>query len=112
LSAGKQVTIAMSGVEPIRAVNAQSELSWAEGRLVFNSTPLGEALEEFNRYNHVRLLVRDAGLASRPISGVFEASDPDTLIAFIKAGTDVSVTHEQQGTILIEPLRPADGVIN
>jgi len=103
LSAGKQLTIANSGVEPVRAVDAGSELSWANGRLVFVAAPLGEAVEEFNRYTQVRMSVSDQQLARRPISGVFDVTDPESFIAFIEAGTGARVSREQDA-IVIAPI--------
>jgi len=102
LSAGKQLTIANSGAEPVRSVDAGSELSWANGRLVFVAAPLGEAIEEFNRYTHLRMSVSDQQLARRPISGVFDVTDPESFIAFIEAGTGARVSREQD-TIVIAP---------
>jgi len=108
LSAGKQVTIANSGVELVRAVDAGNELSWADGRLVFVAAPLGEAIEEFNRYTHVRLTVSDQQLAQRPISGVFDVADPESFIAFIEAGTGARVSRERD-TIVIAPFNGSGG---
>jgi transmembrane sensor len=108
LSAGKQLTIANSGAEPVRSVDAVSELSWANGRLVFVAAPLGEAVDEFNRYTHLRMSVSDQQLARRPISGVFDVTDPESFIAFIEAGTGARVSREQD-TIVISPFERNGG---
>lgn len=103
LTAGQQVTVQNSGsAEPVRKVDTARALAWTEGRLVFDSAPLSEVVDEFNRYNLVQLRVDDRGLSLRPISGVFEASDPETLIAFIRAGAHAKVTRDSQ-QILIAP---------
>jgi transmembrane sensor len=105
LVAGQQLTVQHSGrARAPRAVDTKRELAWAEGRLVFDSAPLGEVVAEFNRYNHVQLHVADELLASRPVSGVFQASDPQTLISFIRAGARVNVVQEGNGQrIVIAP---------
>lgn len=101
LIADQQVAVARSGrVTPVRHVDASRALAWAEGRLVFDSTPLAEVVAEFNRYNKVELKVDDPELAQRKVSGVFKANDPETLVAFVEAGARVSVDRESQQVIL------------
>ena len=58
-------------------------LAWRQRRLVFDGAPLSEVLEEFNRYNAVPLVLTDARLGDRRISGVFGANDPESLIDFL-----------------------------
>lgn len=107
LTAGQQVTVQKSGTaEPVRAVNPNRVLAWSEGRLVFDAVPLGEVVNEFNRYNRQQFQIEDAELALRPVSGVFQANDPETLIAFIRAGAPVVVRHADGEKILIVPRPP------
>jgi transmembrane sensor len=102
LTAGKQVVVQPSGgAEPVREVDTARALAWSEGRLVFDGVPLREVAEEFNRYNHIQLRIEGDDLAQRPVRGVFQASDPETLIAFIGAGAHVSVTHQDRENIVI-----------
>jgi transmembrane sensor len=104
LTAGKQLTVQRSGTaEMVRDVDTARALAWTQGRLVFDSTPLAEVVREFNRYNHAQLRVEDADLARRPISGVFQASDLETLIAFIRAGAHVQVSEATEEEMLIAP---------
>lgn len=102
LTAGKQLTVERSGTaETVRDVDTARALAWTQGRLVFDSAPLAEVVREFNRYNHAQLRVDDPELAQRPISGVFQASDLETLIAFIRAGAHVRVSGENDQEMLI-----------
>jgi transmembrane sensor len=104
LVADQQLTVQRSRAgQLVRNIDSARALAWTEGRLVFDSAPLGEVVDEFNRYNHVRLRVEDSQLASRPVSGVFNASDPETLLAFIREGAPVSIHRENARDILIVP---------
>jgi len=104
LTAGKQLTVERSGTaETVRDVDTARALAWTQGRLVFDSAPLAEVVREFNRYNHAQLRVEDPDLARRPISGVFQASDLETLIAFLHAGAHVRVSEENDEERLIAP---------
>jgi transmembrane sensor len=107
LTAGKQVVVQRSGSrEAVRDVDSARALAWSEGRLVFDGVPLGEVAEEFNRYNHIQLRITGEALSRRPVSGVFQATDPETLVAFISAGAQVVVSHPDRLHIVIESRVP------
>ena len=94
LTAGQQVRMPSSGAaEPVRTVNSERELAWAKGQLVFDNESVAGAVEEFNRYNRVQLHVTDEALAMRPVSGVFDASDPESFIGFLQTVASVHVTR-------------------
>jgi transmembrane sensor len=93
LTAGQQVRMAPGSAQPVRAVDSDRELAWAKGRLIFDNETVAEAVEAFNRYNRVQLKVADEALGSRPVSGVFDASDPQSFIAFLQTVTSVHVTQ-------------------
>jgi transmembrane sensor len=100
LTAGQQLTLASGQVEPVRAVDSGRELAWAKGQLVFESESVADAVKKFNRYNRVQLRVTDQALASRPVSGVFDASDPESFIGFLQAVTTVRVTRSESEIIM------------
>jgi transmembrane sensor len=92
LTAGQQITMPASGTaEPVRRVDSGRELAWADGRLVFEEETVAAIAEQFNRYNRVQLRVTDEVLASRRVSGVFNASEPESFIAFIQGMTAIRV---------------------
>jgi transmembrane sensor len=94
LTAGEQVTMQSSGTaEPVHKVDSDRKLAWAKGRLDFDNETVATAVEEFNRYNRVQLHVVDDALAKRPVSGVFDASDPESFIAFIQTVAPVRVAR-------------------
>jgi transmembrane sensor len=102
LTAGQQVTVPSSGVvNPVRAVDTTRALAWAEGQLVFENDTLADVVGEFNRYNRTQLTINDSELATRKVSGVFEATDTETLLAFIRqGGADISVTQTDDGIVI------------
>jgi len=102
LTAGQQVRMESSGsAEPVRKVDSDRELAWAKGRLVFDNETLAAAIEEFNRYNRVQLHVVDEALAKRLVSAVFDASDPESFIAFIQTVAPVRITRSDPMNITI-----------
>jgi transmembrane sensor len=104
LTANQQITVRKSGdATAVQRVDSSRALAWSEGRLVFDSTPLSDVVDEFNRYNRVQLHIDSPELARRTVSGVFRASDPETLIDFIGAGAHVVVTRQGNSVIVISP---------
>lgn len=102
LTANQQVMVESSGAAlPVRAVDSQRELAWADGRLVFNSDKVASVVAEFNRYNRVQLMVTDRRLAERPVSGVFNAVDPEAFIAFLQSVTSIQVVRSSETQITI-----------
>lgn len=102
LTAGQQVTVQDSGaVAPVRVVDTTRALAWAQGQLVFENDTLADVVREFNRYNRVQLSITDAQLAARKVSGVFEATDSETLLAFIReSGSDISITRSDARIVI------------
>lgn len=95
VSTGQQVTVTPSGaVGAVREVDADKELSWAEGRLTFENERIAAVVAAFNRYNTVHMRVVDSALAERKMSGVFDASDPQSFLAFLESVTSVSVARD------------------
>ena len=67
-----------------RAAPAKAEaeieraLAWRNGEIAFDGETLGQAVEEFNRYNERKLVVEDTRLAREPLVGFFKANQPET----------------------------------
>ncbi len=102
LAAGQQVAVPRPGqVGSVRQVDSERALAWAAGRLVFENESVANAVAEFNRYNRLQMHVADDVLASRPISAVFDASDPESFIAFIESVASVRVVRSESHSITI-----------
>jgi transmembrane sensor len=107
LTADQQVTVPSRGApEAVRDVDSHLALAWAEGRLIFQNDELGKVIAAFNRYNRVQLRVTDSGLAAKPVSGVFNASDPEAFIAFLQSVTAVEIVRDGDRSITIGAARP------
>lgn len=106
LTANEQVTVSAGGsATPVRKVDSARALAWAEGRLNFEKTPIREVVAQFNRYNTIQLHVEDDELARRPISGVFNAANPEAFIEFLQATTSVQIERDGDGDVVIASSR-------
>ncbi len=100
LVAGEQLTVPVgkpSGAgKAIAAGNPQpanvtAATAWMQRTLVFESAPLSNVAEEFNRYNTRQLVVTDPELSGIHISGVFSSTDPALLLKFLRAQSELNV---------------------
>jgi ferric-dicitrate binding protein FerR (iron transport regulator) len=106
LTADQQVMVPSGGAaEAVREVDSHRALAWAEGRLIFKNDELGKVIAEFNRYNRVQLIVADPTLAAKPVSGVFNAADPEAFIAFLQSVTAVEIARDGDVSITIGTVR-------
>ena len=99
LNAGQRAAVAMNRIEPNAGQPMDSVAAWTERRLVFRDQPLAAVIAEFNRYRVQRLVVDDARLAALKISGVFDSSDPDSLVAYLESFETVRVDRPHDGTL-------------
>lgn len=76
------------------------ELSWREGKLVFDQTTLGDAAAQFNRYNTRKLVIADPAIAQVRIGGSFDANNMSGFVALLKQGFGLAV-HESGNEIRI-----------
>jgi transmembrane sensor len=93
LSAGEQLTVTPVARSKPRHADVGAATAWMQRRFVFEDTPLAEVAEEFNRYSVRQLVIDDAELARRPISGIYSSADPESLIGFLRAQPQLQVTE-------------------
>jgi transmembrane sensor len=106
LNAGEEAHVSHSGrITTQPAEDVARAVAWRQRQLIFQSRPLGEIAEEFNRYNSMQLSVEGGTLAQRRVTGVFDADRPEALLKFLR--TDPALEVEQQGSaIVIRAARP------
>ena len=92
VNAGYQVHVDARGVlaQPT-PVDVQQTVAWLQGKIAFEQRPLGEVADEFNRYGSIPIEIDDAALRALPISGVFDANDIDSFVAFLQTLDGVRV---------------------
>jgi transmembrane sensor len=100
LAAGEQVTMTADAIRRPKVADVAAATAWRQRELVFNSTPLGQVAEEFNRYNKRRLTIGDSGLSDFHITGVFSSTDPTSLLRFLRLQPGIRV-HESEDEIRI-----------
>jgi transmembrane sensor len=102
LAAAERVVIAGNVLgTPERVANVVPVTAWTQRRLVFERRALGDVAEEFNRYNHQRIRVYGTELRQQEVTGLFQANDPESFVAFLAGIPQVRVERGADGDYLI-----------
>jgi len=109
LARGEQAIIAKHR-PPVRVAAADTvrATAWTERRLFFEGATLADVATEFARYNDRIIRINGDVLATKRISGVFNATDQPTFIDFLRTQTDVHVREDARGWVLEPGASPSD----
>jgi transmembrane sensor len=64
----------------LRAADIGRIRGWQSQKIVFNDMTLADAIEEYNRYAKIPILLTDSDLGSRRVHGIFKIGDEDTFV--------------------------------
>jgi transmembrane sensor len=102
LGANDRVVVTPAGVgTPQRGVNVAASVAWTQRQLMFEHRPLSEVAEEFNRYNKDRIDIDSAELERQEVTGVFDAKDPASFVAFLSSVPGVEIREGANGTHIV-----------
>lgn len=94
LDAGQQARISRgSTVVSKRANDVRKTVAWLQRQVVFDHDPLGKAIEEFNRYDELRIRIDDPALRATEISGIFSSYDAESFVRFLERQPEMRVQH-------------------
>jgi len=100
VSAGEQVVVTAQSAARLRPADVAIATAWTQRQIVFQGTPLGDVVEEFNRYNRKQMVIDDETLRPIRVSGVFSSTEPASLLRFLREQVQLAVT-ERDGTLEI-----------
>jgi transmembrane sensor len=75
----------------VEQADTDEALSWREGRLVFNGTPLGEVVEALNLWRRGRIVLLDPSLARREVTFIVNIERLDTIDEQLERAMSVRV---------------------
>jgi transmembrane sensor len=104
LGVGEQLIVAPARpVVRLALQDTERVTSWTRRRLIFEETSISDAAAEFARYSPRQIRVDDAAIAARRVTGVFDATDPASLIEFLRADATVAIVADGDGWIVRAP---------
>jgi transmembrane sensor len=80
LAAGQRADWEDGAAPRIRAVDAQSALSWQNGYLVYEQAPLSQVITDLNRYAPRPIRLADDATAAQTFSGVLQIDAEDRML--------------------------------
>jgi len=98
LRAGEQLRASPHALGTPTRANAALATAWTQGKLIFDSTPLSEVLDEVNRYNPKPLSIDDPKILLMHVSGTFATSDEARIVEFLSQRFGL-VAHESAQSI-------------
>jgi len=81
--------------------NIKRELSWLDGKLIFDNEKLFDVIEEINRYIDIEIVVKDPSLHDIRISGRFDLGDSEALIEAIELSFNIKSQRLDSNKILL-----------
>jgi transmembrane sensor len=99
-SAGEQVILTAQAASKPDHPDVSAATAWRERKLIFSSSPLPVVVGEYNRYHEKRLVIADPSLSDFRISGVFYAADATSLLAFLRAQSNIEVDEQEREIVL------------
>lgn len=102
LTRNQKVSVSSGGLSKVGRTSPEQALDWTQGQLVFDETPLSEALEELNRYLNVPAAAAP-GVGNRTLSGTFELTDPENTLSAIAAALGLNQDHSDPNLTLLSP---------
>ena len=94
LTENQQVQAVGQQVSAVAAVDAATQTVWKDGKLMFDRTPLRNALQEMQRYISTRIAPVDDELGSLRVSGVFDTARADAMLDLLPAILPVAVARD------------------
>lgn len=98
LAAGNVVRANAEGllVEKKALADLQEQLAWRAGYLVFNETPLRDAVAQFNRYSTTKIVIEDPAVAAYRVSGKFRSTSFEAFVRLLENAFPIDVRHEDE----------------
>jgi ferric-dicitrate binding protein FerR (iron transport regulator) len=101
LGAGEQTTAGSAGIdEPTRVQDPAAITAWQTGRLAFRQRPLGDVLEDVNRYAPKRIVLEGDDVGALMITGTVERANIAGWVKSLERAFDLRATEERDRIVI------------
>ena len=100
VNANQRIRYTVNGPAAVEDIDANVETAWRRGKLIFNDRPLADVVAEIERYRHGKVVLVGAGLRQLAVTGVFDLTDPDSVLQTIRQTLPVRMTELPLVTII------------
>ncbi|MBO9126620.1 MULTISPECIES: FecR family protein [unclassified Rhizobium] len=103
VQAGQSVVFANDRISKPSDTDIGSRLSWRDGKLVFISTPLEDAVHALSKWRRGKMIVMDSALARRPITLIVDVRRAGNILQTLQHGLPIRVDTYSPWLALIYP---------
>jgi transmembrane sensor len=103
LRGGELVEVQDGHADAVRQADIRAMSAWREGWLVFDNTPLGEALAVVNSYRASPIVSASERIDALRLSGRFRANDSAALVAVLPTILPVTAVSRAGGGVELQP---------
>lgn len=101
LSAGQRTTVDSTEIKPAsRITNPKDVTDWISGWLVFRMQPLGQLLEQVNRYSEKPIVLADKNIATIRVTGTVAEGNVSGWVASLDAALGIVAIDEPDRILL------------
>jgi len=98
LSPGEKAELITNGFDIIKTTNEDVNfLSWKTKHIVFNNTPLNEAVALLAKVYHTKIRLSDDRLSDCRITTTFDKQSPESILNVLKATLDLQIRNTGAG---------------
>ena len=106
LTPGQRLTLdRTTGTVTIDQADLEKVVSWKEGKILFEDTPLDEVIAEINRYSSAPIVVEDVKLAQLRVNGLFYTENPSHFLQALAQYLPIRLRVDADGTTYISQAR-------
>lgn len=103
LVAGEALKVARDGNATLTPkADLEAVTAWRNGKVIFRTETVSEAVARMNRYSHLQIQVDDAALESKYISGVFEAGDTRGFVSALQRYLPVDADYSESDVVRLK----------
>jgi len=79
-------------------------LAWRRSTLYFQDQPLGEVVDELERYTNLKIEIDDPALRDVPVGGTFQTNPAgvEALLTMLHDGFGATIRRDDEGHVYIE----------
>ena len=103
LNAGERLQVRRHASIKIDTPSMDRATGWMRGQLIFDHTPLDEAVEELNRYSVTRISLASAETGQIPVSGTFRVSDSVSFAEAAAQTYNLTLVRRGNEIVLVPP---------
>lgn len=81
--------------------------AWLNGKIIFDRTPLADALAEVDRYTNIEFIVADEKLRGVRVGGDFRTDDVDGLLDALRKNFQIDSRRDAHGRVVLTALTGA-----